>query len=115
MKIKTKDFLSVGIILALGAALFVYSDSCIFYELNDQSDTMLAKQDHPKLIKLAANKKTANFLTNLSPKTKCSNTSDPQGGTRNKLAFATSLHQKTIGVDMKKIGILRWKVTKLYQ
>jgi hypothetical protein len=61
MKIKTTAFLSVGVILALSAALFVYSGSYISYELNDQINTMLEKQDHTKLTKLAANKKQLIF------------------------------------------------------
>lgn len=115
MKVLNQFLLFFGVLLILGTALFIVSDSYVPYELNYQVNAMIKNHEHTKLTQVAQSKKTSRFLNNLNSHTRCKDTSDFQGGNSTHGFYATDLNGKTVGVEMKKSGLLNWRVSKIFQ
>lgn len=108
-KVKNIFILFIFAILAT-IFFFFYSGSYIPLSLDSQLDNIIKTHDVKTMQKIALNKKTLTFLKHLSSKERVRNTSDFEGGDKNIYHYATGIKNKTIGVDMKKVGLLNWHI-----
>ncbi|KRM86411.1 hypothetical protein [Liquorilactobacillus vini] len=113
MKKRIMILLISSSLLALTAVGYFVSGWYLKSALNSQMNSLLASHNAVKLASLAANNSTLKFLEHAPANAKVKDTSDAQGGSAKRLYYVTQIDQQNIGVYLKKIGFLTWKIAEI--